>query len=246
MPDFTAFGPQGPNYTTTRPPRDPKASAGLDTWFKNCSAAGAKDGTFATADFFNVTIGNLRYLCREAGITLDDLDDTMVYQAVLALIAMHAGGGGGGGSAPIIPQARIGTSFLPSMPFGTYVTHSLSLVSTVAGLAPVIAGDNLSVSFPAGRYLLISNASTRIVVNNTTQTSQADAFFLNGSRIGQSLDTSQLLAGQDSTVDHAAIACATVASTDVFTFTSRCGTTFSADYNLGQGNSGFFDAFKIA
>ena len=78
----TAFGPQGPNYTTTRPPHDPKASLGADTWFKNCSAAGAKDGTFATADFFNVTIANLRYLCRTAGVTLDDLDDTMLWQAI--------------------------------------------------------------------------------------------------------------------------------------------------------------------
>jgi hypothetical protein len=78
----TAFGPQGPNYTTTRPPADPKASNGVDTWFKNCSKAGAKDGTFATADFFNVNLGNTRYLVRTAGIELDDIDDTMVYRAV--------------------------------------------------------------------------------------------------------------------------------------------------------------------
>lgn len=82
MPTNTAFGPQGPNYTTTRPAADPKASAGTDTWFKNCSSAGAKDGTFATADFFNVNIGNLRYLVRTAGVLLDDADDTMVYQAI--------------------------------------------------------------------------------------------------------------------------------------------------------------------
>lgn len=78
----TAFGPQGPNYTTVRPPADPQASAGADTWFKNCSAAGAKDGTFATADFFNVSIGNLRYLVRTSTIGLSDVDDTMVYRAV--------------------------------------------------------------------------------------------------------------------------------------------------------------------
>ncbi|TNW54054.1 hypothetical protein, partial [Acinetobacter baumannii] len=92
----TAFGPQGPNYSTARPPADPKASAGTDTWFKNCSAAGAKDGTFATADFFNVFIGNLRYLVRQAGVTLDDATDTMVYQAVLSMIQANMGGGGGG------------------------------------------------------------------------------------------------------------------------------------------------------
>ncbi len=81
----TAFGPQGPNFTTVRPPADPAASAGIDTWFKNCSMAGAKDGTFATAAFFNVIIGNLRYLCRQAGVALSDADDTMVYQAIQML-----------------------------------------------------------------------------------------------------------------------------------------------------------------
>ncbi len=85
MPE-TAFGPQGPNYTTTRPPADPKASAGVDTWFKNCSAAGAKDGTFATADFFNVLIGNLRYLVRTETVPLDDADNTMVWEAVRRMI----------------------------------------------------------------------------------------------------------------------------------------------------------------
>ncbi len=88
---FTAFGPQGPNYTTTRPPRDPKASLGVDTFFKNCSAPGAKDGTFATADYFNVHLANLRYLVRQSGVELDDQDDTMVFDAVMALITQQIG-----------------------------------------------------------------------------------------------------------------------------------------------------------
>lgn len=87
----TAFGPQGPNYATTRPAADPEASGGTDTWFVNCSAAGAKDGTFATASFFNVIVGNLRYLVRTAGITLATLDDTMVWQAVKAIVDAEIG-----------------------------------------------------------------------------------------------------------------------------------------------------------
>jgi hypothetical protein len=83
----TAFGPQGPNYTTTRPPADPQASAGVDTWFKNCSAAGAKDGTFATAAFFNVLVGNLRYLVRTSGVALDDVSDTMVFDAINQMVS---------------------------------------------------------------------------------------------------------------------------------------------------------------
>lgn len=81
----TAFGPQGPNYTTTRPARDPEASGGLDSWFKNCSGPGAKDGTFATADFFNVLVGNIRSAVRESGITLDNTDDDMLYKAIKAI-----------------------------------------------------------------------------------------------------------------------------------------------------------------
>lgn len=78
----TAFGPQGPNFTTVRPPADPQASAGADTFFKNCSAPGAKDGTFATADFFNVHIANIRFAVREAGVPLSDADDEMLYKAI--------------------------------------------------------------------------------------------------------------------------------------------------------------------
>jgi hypothetical protein len=81
----TAFGPQGPNYATVRPAADPEASAGADTFFVNCSAAGATDGTFMTASFFNVIIANLRYLVRTAGIPLTTADDTMVWQAVKAI-----------------------------------------------------------------------------------------------------------------------------------------------------------------
>jgi hypothetical protein len=81
----TAFGPQGPNYATVRPPADPQASAGVDTFFKNCSAAGAKDGTFATADYFNVHLANMRYLVRTAAVALNDGDDQMVYKAVKAI-----------------------------------------------------------------------------------------------------------------------------------------------------------------
>ena len=112
----TAFGPQGPNYATTRPPADPQASQGADTFFKNCSSAGAKDGTFATADFFNVNLANLRYLVRQAGILLNDADDTMVYQAVKAvadaeiarLVTPPTGGGSGGGTTVLAPATMVG------------------------------------------------------------------------------------------------------------------------------------------
>lgn len=88
----TAFGPQGPNYTTTRPAADPQASGGVDTWFQNCSAPGARDGTYATADFFNVFIGNLRYAVSMAGVALNDALDTMLYDAIKAIVDTEIAG----------------------------------------------------------------------------------------------------------------------------------------------------------
>ena len=81
----TAFGPQGPNFATVRPPADPNASGGLHTWFKNCTAAGAKDGTFATAAFFNVIVANLREAVTAGGIALNDADDEMLEKAIRAI-----------------------------------------------------------------------------------------------------------------------------------------------------------------
>ncbi|RNJ49349.1 hypothetical protein [Methylocystis hirsuta] len=78
----TAIGPQGPNYTTSRPATSPVASGGIDTWAKDCTAAGAKDGTFLNASFFNIIVAQLRETIRQAGVALDDLDDLMLYKAI--------------------------------------------------------------------------------------------------------------------------------------------------------------------
>lgn len=81
----TAIGPQGPNYTTTRPADDADVSGGIDTWAQDCSAAGAFDGTIMTASFFNVIIAQLREAIRGAGITLDNADDTMLWKAIQSI-----------------------------------------------------------------------------------------------------------------------------------------------------------------
>jgi len=82
----TAFGPQSPNYTTSRPARATEVSAGVDTWAKDCSSAGANDGTILNADFFNVIIANLREVVNGAGLTLDNTNDELLYDAILAII----------------------------------------------------------------------------------------------------------------------------------------------------------------
>lgn len=84
---MTAFGPQSANYTTTRPGSDAVVSGGTDTWFKDCSGIGVMDGTIPTASWFNTVTANLRTAVSSAGVTLDDTDDTMVWQAMQAAAA---------------------------------------------------------------------------------------------------------------------------------------------------------------
>lgn len=81
----TSFGPQGPNFTVTRPATLAQASGGTDTWAKDCSAAGAKDGTILDASFFNIIIANLREAINRGAITLDD-SDTMLADAIQAIV----------------------------------------------------------------------------------------------------------------------------------------------------------------
>jgi len=96
----TALGPQSPNFTTTRPALDAVVSA-VDTWFKDCSAAGAADGTILSASWLNVILAQLRTAVTSAGIALSDADDTMLWQAI-----QKAAGGThtAGATAPTTPK----------------------------------------------------------------------------------------------------------------------------------------------
>lgn len=61
-------GPLGPRAAVQRPNADPDAYSGAETWFKDCSGAGAADGTVPTASWFNHLLGNLRYAAKKAGV----------------------------------------------------------------------------------------------------------------------------------------------------------------------------------
>ena len=80
----TSFGPQSPNYTTTRPATDTNVSGVTDTWFKDCSSATAVDGTVPTASWYNMVTANLREAVRGSGIALDD-SDNMLFNAITAI-----------------------------------------------------------------------------------------------------------------------------------------------------------------
>jgi hypothetical protein len=89
---MTAFGPQSANrlVQVARPAPDATATGLLDTWFQDCTSAAANDGTVVSASWLNTVTAQLRTAVRTAGITLNEADDTMLYDAIVAIAA--AGG----------------------------------------------------------------------------------------------------------------------------------------------------------
>ena len=83
---MTAIGPQSPNYSMTRPTSDTDVETANDTWFVDCTAAGANDGTVITASFLNIVVAQMREAIRDSGITLDNTNDKMLYQAIQAAV----------------------------------------------------------------------------------------------------------------------------------------------------------------
>ncbi|MFG6500134.1 hypothetical protein [Sulfitobacter sp. 1A15106] len=88
MATNTAFGPQGYNSATSLPPgiTNNRAGWGVDTWVVDCTP-GDQNGTILDAAFFNMILGSLRNLVRQAvadgaPITITDGDMNMVLQAV--------------------------------------------------------------------------------------------------------------------------------------------------------------------
>lgn len=107
MPQSAGFGPLGPRASFTRPGANADAYQGLQTWFRNCSAPGATDGTVPDASWFNHLIGQFVYAAAQAGVPLanDQGNDTYLWQIIQAAItkalanqsAGSVGGGTGGG-----------------------------------------------------------------------------------------------------------------------------------------------------
>ncbi len=89
------FGPQSANYTTTRPAADTVVSTG-NTWFKDSSGPGVKDGTIVDASWLNTIIANLRGVVTNAGFALTDADDDLLARAVQSSLMNFASLGGTG------------------------------------------------------------------------------------------------------------------------------------------------------
>jgi hypothetical protein len=167
----TALGPQSPNFSTTRPPTNALASA-VDTWFKDCSAAGAKDGTVIDASFLNVLVAQLRTAVTSAGVTLDDTDDTMLWQAIQApsagLLATLTASTG---------LTRVGDDFRMDLGAQSNGALSYTQIDPVADTVP-IHDDSGNVIAEATVYNMIRAALTNsrgVTFNGVTGSIEFDA-----------------------------------------------------------------------
>lgn len=82
------FGPLGLNATTERPETVDVDGFDAQTWFKNATGPGKKDGTAINASWLNHIVGNLVHVCKASGITFSNShgSDHFLYDAVMAII----------------------------------------------------------------------------------------------------------------------------------------------------------------
>lgn len=86
------LGPLGARASTVRPASDADAY-GTQTWFTNCSAPGASDGTVPTASWFNHILAQFVYAAGQASVTLtnDQTNDTFLWQIISNAITAKIG-----------------------------------------------------------------------------------------------------------------------------------------------------------
>ncbi|MCT8970574.1 hypothetical protein [Microbaculum marinisediminis] len=100
--------PKGPNAVESRPAHE-ITDPDKDTWFRPCTAPGANDGTWISAQDLNFFLAQLRRAIRGMGVTDDPLDDDMLLKAIQAAqfdIVAAAG------NMPIFPEVKNGTNKL--------------------------------------------------------------------------------------------------------------------------------------
>lgn len=178
----TSFGPQGPNYATTRPATRAQVSGGSDTWAKDCSAAGAKDGSILDASFFNIFIANMRSVVRAGGVPLDDGDD-MLKSAIEAIITQKLTGVFTGDDGVRLDgttfKLAVGAGSLPVLD-----SNTLSPASDLIGVFGKNAGEHSettvyqaikSVILPSSTGVEFNDANGTVTVKGITHTIDSSA-----------------------------------------------------------------------
>ncbi|RNJ49351.1 hypothetical protein [Methylocystis hirsuta] len=84
------FGPQGAHAANILPGGATKVRYGSqDTWVRDCSAAGANDGTALDAAFFNILIGNLNQVITQSGALPTARTDFLALYKAINQIALN-------------------------------------------------------------------------------------------------------------------------------------------------------------
>jgi len=143
------FGPLGPRAATVRPPKDVDAYM-VQTWFKNCSAPGAADGTIPTASWFNHLIGQFVYAAGQAGVALSNDDDydkylwEIIQQAIANALSGIVVGGDTDGDGGVIIEPTVITAYknLPLFPEILTSTKKLAVTNNGDGTITINTGQS--------------------------------------------------------------------------------------------------------
>ncbi len=167
------FGPLGPRAVTSRPAADPDTYSNARTWFKNCSAPGAADGTVPTASFFNHLIANLNFAADEAGVVVDNdqAEDGYLWEIMQAAAAA--------GAATLYSEAPTPPSI--PRPGQRWKNTSLLVVSGISAGAvarwtgAVWAQETFGgVTVPLGSQSLANNSTTILALGSPIKYGQTD------------------------------------------------------------------------
>lgn len=158
------FGPLDANATTVRPGASAD-SFGKQTWFKNSSGAGQKDGTVIGASWLNHITANAIHLCDMAGVTVENnqATDHFWYDAVLTIATQRAAAAVG----------ALSHDTMEGFVAAEHVNHAN--VSVIAG-AGLLGGGDLT----ATRTLQVDIAGLTLKANPAT----GDLFMLRDSADG--------------------------------------------------------------
>lgn len=159
----TAFGPDGENWTTLRPPHEAPDSGGADTWFKDCTSPSARDGTQLTAANLNMIVGNLREAVRSRNVALEEGDVTLLANAMATLRDVVDA------DVTYTIDPNGGGDFLTLQEAGDFLRDKMIPRSVTVTLAPV-AGDHV-MDFDAGGGAVFDHPyGHRIVIEGPTLT----------------------------------------------------------------------------
>lgn len=140
MTDIIGPSSAAANAVTLRP-ADARVFGPLDTWFKNCSAPGANDGTAVTQDFLNGLLGLLRGASRGMGISDATPADNLLRDAIRAAKLRLAVAGGTGNALTVAfdpPHVAYAEAALFVIPSAANAAGAMTLNLDGLGAKPVM------------------------------------------------------------------------------------------------------------